>query len=155
MVNFTITGGEIVPEIEMESWETIFDLKSKIEDKLDVSMHRQSLWYNDRELIDDDRTVRGYDFLRDATLMLIVEPLPPHLKLHVLVKHFGGNGYVRVKETDKVSDLHNKVSIYWGILPNSFSLHRHNVKLEDNHPLRAYYINEASEIKLSVMIEPR
>ncbi|KAJ1392263.1 Ubiquitin-like domain superfamily [Sesbania bispinosa] len=79
MVNFTIIGGEIVPEIEMESWETIFDLKSKIEDKLDVCMHRQSLWYNDREFIDDDRTIRGYGFLRDATLKLTVEPLPQNL----------------------------------------------------------------------------
>ncbi|KAJ1392260.1 Ubiquitin-like domain superfamily [Sesbania bispinosa] len=52
----------------MEHWETIFDLKSKIEDKLGVCMHRQSLWYNDRELSDFDRTVRGYGFLRDATV---------------------------------------------------------------------------------------
>ncbi|KAJ1392262.1 ubiquitin family protein [Sesbania bispinosa] len=31
--------------------------------------------------------------------------LSTDLKLHLLVKHFGDDGYVRVKETDKGSDM--------------------------------------------------
>ncbi|KAK7267708.1 hypothetical protein RIF29_20386 [Crotalaria pallida] len=154
MVLFTIIGGEIAPGIEMSSSETILDLKEKIQEVLDIEVHRQSLWYNNMELRDTE-FIDACGFHRDATVILRVTSLPQHVKLHVLVKHIGSNGYVRVKETDMVHDLRRKVEKYWGIPLEFFTLYRLNIEMMDNHPLYAYYINEASEVKLCVSIEPR
>lgn len=154
MVNVKITGGEIEPVIEMSLSELVFDLKSKIEDKLDVRVHRQRLWYSDIEL-DNEKRIAFYAMCGDETVTLTVNPLPPDVKLHVLVKHVGSNGYVRVRETDTVGELRGKVSRYWGISTRLITLSRLNVEMLDDRPLSAYYINEDSEVKLSVLIEPR
>lgn len=154
MVLFRIIGGEIVPEIEMSCSETIFDLKEKIQEELEVEVHRQNLWYNNKELRNHE-FIEDYGFHRDATITLSVKLLPPQVKLHVLVKHTGSNGYVRVKETDNVRDLRQKVERYWGIPSELFTLYRLNVEMVDNHPLYAYYINEASEVELCVSVQPR
>ncbi|KAK7345539.1 hypothetical protein VNO77_16144 [Canavalia gladiata] len=149
-----IAGGEIVPKIEISLSKTVFELKEKIKKELDVEVNRQSLWYRDTEL-SDYQFIGNYGLRGNETLFLSVSRLPPHQKLHVLVKHIGSDGYVRVKETDKVSDLLTKVERYWAVPLDRISLYRHNVKLEHNLPLYSYYINEASEINLSVLIEPR
>jgi len=158
MVYFKIIGGDIEPMVEISVSELVFDLKSKIEDQLEVGVHRQNLWYKGVEL-DNEKRIGFYALRGDETetVTLIVDPLPSDLKLHVLVKFLGhgSNGYVRVKETDKVSDLCDKVSRYWGIPLNTFTLRRLNVEMMHDRPLHAYYINEASEIQLSVDIQPR
>ncbi|KAK2454986.1 hypothetical protein QL285_002483 [Trifolium repens] len=158
MVYFKIIGGEIEPVIEMTASELVFDLKRKIKDELEVGVHRQNLWYKGIEL-DNEKRIGFHALCGDETetVTLVVNPLPSDLKLHVLVKFLGhgSNGYVRVRETDMVSDLHGKVSRYWGIPLNTFTLRRLNVEMVHNRPLYAYYINEASEIQLSVDIQPR
>ncbi|CAI8602465.1 unnamed protein product [Vicia faba] len=160
MVHFKIIGGEIEPTIEMSTSELVFDLKSKIEDELEVEVHRQNLWYKGIEMEGETR-IGFYALLGDEReifiVTLVVDLLPPDLKLHVLVKFLGrgSEGYVRVRETDTVSDLRGKVSRYWGIPVDSFILRRLNVEMVNDRPLHAYYINEASEIHLSVNIQPR
>ncbi|XP_073223387.1 ubiquitin-like protein-NEDD8-like protein RUB3 [Cicer arietinum] len=158
MVHFKISGGEIEPTVEISISEFVFDLKSKIEDELEVEIHRQNLWYKGIEM-ENDKRIGFYALCGDETenVTLVVNPLPPGLKLHVLVKFHGrsGDGYVRVVETDKVSDLRRKVSRYWGIPINIFTLRRFNVEMADDRPLHAYYINHDSEIKLCLDIQPR
>ncbi|KHN48259.1 hypothetical protein glysoja_007928 [Glycine soja] len=73
----------------------------------------------------------------------------------VKVKFVGSDGYVEVKETDKVRDLCSKVERQWGIPSELIPLKRHDIVMEDHLPLSAYYVNEASEVQLSVLIEPR
>ncbi|KAL5150057.1 hypothetical protein HKD37_13G036764 [Glycine soja] len=65
------------------------------------------------------------------------------------------DGYVEVKETDKARDLCSKVERQWGIPSELIPLKRHDIVMEDHLPLSAYYVNEASEVQLSVLIEPR
>lgn len=159
MVYFKISGGEIEPTIEMPKSELIFDLKCKVEDELEVRVHRQNLWYNGIELENEER-IAFYFLCGDESHQIVtlhVNPLPPDVKIHVLVRFngHGSDGYVRVWETDKVRDLRGKVSRYWGIPQDLITLRRLNVEMVDEHPLHAYYINEASVIHLSVGIEPR
>ncbi|CAK8571615.1 unnamed protein product [Lathyrus sativus] len=142
----------------MSMTEFVFDLKSKINDELEVEVCRQNLWYKGIEL-ENDKRIGLYALHGDETeiITLVVDPLPPDLKLHVLVKFLGrgSEGYVRVRETNMVSDLRGKVSRYWGIPLDSFTLRRLNVEMVHDRPLHAYYINEASEIHLSVDFQPR
>ncbi|XLU47037.1 hypothetical protein S245_041851 [Arachis hypogaea] len=154
MVLFKIAGAQIVPEIDMYPNETIFDLKDKIEEKLGVGIHRQALWYQETKLKDEAR-IRDYGFHCDTTLILTVTPLPPDLKLHVLVKFNGSNGYVRVRETDKVSDLRRKVEKYWAIPQQLFALRRFKVEMKDSYPLSAYYVTDDSDVELAMLLQPR
>lgn len=154
MVYFKIAGGEIVPEIQMTLSATVYDLKQKIRNELDVEVHRQSLWHHNR-MLRDHEYIENCDFQVRETLYLSVDPLPPHQNIHVLVKSLGSDGYVRVRETDKVGDLRNLVERYWGTPSNRVTLRRHNVVMEDCLPLYAYYVNEGSEVQLSISIEPR
>ncbi|KAL9318169.1 hypothetical protein ACSQ67_014686 [Phaseolus vulgaris] len=134
--------------------DTVFDLKRKILKELDVEIYRQSLWHHNR-IMRDHEYMEDYEFRESETLYLTVTPLPPHHKLHVLIKSVGSDGYVRVKETDKVSDLRSKVERYWAVSSHLITLRRLNVVMENNLPLYAYYVNEDSEIKLYVTFEPR
>ncbi|TKY52965.1 ubiquitin C [Spatholobus suberectus] len=154
MVLLKIAGGEIVPEIEMSILDTIFDLKQKIQKELDVEVYRQSLWHNNR-MLRDQELIHDYGFGVSERLYLTVTPLSPEHKLSVMVKFVGSDGYVTVKETDKVRELRSKVERYWSIPSELITLKRRNVVMEDNLPLSAYYVNEASEVQLSVLIEPR
>lgn len=154
MICFKITGGQIVPEIDMVASETIFDLKLEIQKELGVGVERQSLWYYTRELRDEE-VIEAYRFRERETLNLTVRALPQGTKVHVLVKQMGANGYVRMRETDKVADLRRKVEKYWGIPQRLFFLRRFDREMEDDLPLFAYYITEDTEVHLVVNIEPR
>jgi len=144
-----------VPEIQMTLSDTVFDLKRKIQKELDVEIYRQNLWHHNR-IMRDHEYIEDYDFRVSETLYLSVTPLPPRHKLHVLIKSAGSDdGYVRVRETDKVNDLRSKVERYWGVPSHLITLRRRNVVMENNLPLYAYYVNEASEVELSITIQAR
>ncbi|KAF7818640.1 ubiquitin family protein [Senna tora] len=149
-----IAGGEIVPEIEMVAWGSILDLKMEIEKELGVEVERQRLWYETRE-VRNDEMIGAYRFREGDTLNLTVRPLEEGRKLHILVKQIGANGYVRMREIDKVSDLRNKVEKYWGIPQSLFTLRRFNTQMQDHLPLFAYYITEDTEIHLCLNLQPR
>ncbi|KAH1101500.1 hypothetical protein GYH30_036194 [Glycine max] len=93
--------------------------------ELDVEVYRQRLWHKDR-MLRDNELIHDQAFCASKTLHLTVTPLSPQHTLSVKVKFVGSDGYVEVKETDK-----------------------------DHLPLSAYYVNEATEVQLSVLIEPR
>ena len=154
MVRFTISGGEIVPEIDMQLHNTFFDLKEKIQEELSVEVSRQSLWFNTRE-VKDHEFIKDYEFGQGAALSLTVRPIPGSPKLHVLVKFAGSSGYIRMRETDNVYSLRRKVEKYWGIPLDLLTIRRLSKEMEDDRPLYAYYINEDTEVELSVHIEPR
>lgn len=154
MVLFKIAGGEIVPKIEMSLLDTISDLKQRIKKELDVEVHRQSLWHKNRKLRDRD-LVHDYGFGVSETLYLTVTPLSPQHKVSVLVKFVGGDGYVKVTEKDNVSVLRGEVETHWGIDSEHIILKCCDVVMEDHLPLSSYYVNEDSEVQLSVEIEPR
>ncbi|KAG4970568.1 hypothetical protein JHK84_036666 [Glycine max] len=106
-------GGKRVPEIEMSLLDTILDLKQKIQE-LDVEVYRQRLWHKDR-MLRDNELIHDQAFCASKTLHLTVTPLSPQHTLSVKVKFVGSDGYVEVKETDKVRDLCSKVERQWGI----------------------------------------
>lgn len=79
-VAFKITGGELIPEIQMLSSETILDLKKRIEARLDVPVARQTLRFNN-QVLPNDLKINHYDFNighdrhQVVTLALVVSPL--------------------------------------------------------------------------------
>ncbi|RDX60667.1 hypothetical protein CR513_61169, partial [Mucuna pruriens] len=149
MVYLKIAGGEIEPVIETTLAETVLDVKARIQQEVGVEVCRQSLWHHNRILRDHDY-IDDCGFRNRETLYLTVIPLPLNHKVHVRIKAIGGDGYVRIRETDKVSDLRNKLERHWAVPSSLITLRRSNVVMENTLPLYAYYVNEDVEIDLSI-----
>ncbi|KAJ7976931.1 Ubiquitin domain-containing protein [Quillaja saponaria] len=153
MASFTITGGEVVPEIEMPPSATILDLKQRTKEELDVEVDRQTLLYNQMELSNEHPI--EYVYQEFVTLNLVVTPLVGQPKINVVVRSSTAEGFVRIKETYTVADFKRKIERLWGIPTEKIILRRLSQEMEDNLWLSAYYVNEGSEVEVIVIVDPR
>ena len=67
-IDLTIVGGANLT-LEVESGDSIENIKQKIQDKTDLPADRQKLIFNGRELA-DDRTLMDYNIQKKSTLLL-------------------------------------------------------------------------------------
>lgn len=154
MVHFTITGGEVIPEIEMPMFAPILDLKERIEEILDVDVARQTLNFNN-QVLTNDQTIGHLNLGPFAALALVVTPLAGQPKFNILVKSINEEINITVKETTLVVDLKRKLERRRGILIEKITLHRLSKEMGDDFPLSAYYVCEGSEVEMTTKIEPR
>ncbi|KAI9164734.1 hypothetical protein LWI28_001051 [Acer negundo] len=153
-VLFAITGGEVVPEIEMPVSGTIFELKKKIESVLNLKVERQTLRYDNEELI-NDRSTAYYDFKKNvATLVLHFKLLSGKQKFNILVKSNREEFNVKVKETTLVAELKNKIEKHSYSIKYLDFYHLSTKMDADDLPLSAYYVSEGSEIKVKHKFHP-
>lgn len=153
MVLFRIIGGELEPEIEMPATTTILELKERIDEILKVEVARQTLWFGFTSL-ENDHSIESYSFSHFTTLGLIVRPLPRQLKFNILVKSSSRVEHIRVRETQKVAELRNKISKHWSIPVVNVAFIRLTKKMDDDLPLCTYYIVQDFEVEVKVRIEP-
>ncbi|KAK0588597.1 hypothetical protein LWI29_003049 [Acer saccharum] len=148
-VLFTITGGEVIPEIEMPVSATILELKKKIESVLNLKAERQTLRHDNEEL-NNDRTIAYYDFKKNvATLVLHFKPLLGKPKFDITLKEGDDEFNVKVKETTSVADLIKKIEKCMGCSIKYMNLYHLSTKIEEEDlPITAYYIFEGSEIEV-------
>ncbi|KAL5766386.1 hypothetical protein ACOSP7_017003 [Xanthoceras sorbifolium] len=149
-VLFKITGGEVIPEIEMLETATILDLKKRIESVLNLKAERQILRTYDNQELNNDRTNAHYDFKKNvATLVLHFKPLPGKSKFNILVKVGDDEFNLKVKETTLVGDLIKKIEKRLICSSKYMNLYHLSTKLEEEDlPLTTYYISEGSEIEV-------
>ncbi|KAK3185215.1 hypothetical protein Dsin_032501 [Dipteronia sinensis] len=148
-VLFTITGGEVIPEIEMPVSATIFELKKKIESVLNLKVERQTLRHDNEEL-NNGRTIAYYDFQKNvATLVLHFKPLSGKPKFNITLKDGNEEFNVKVKETTLIGDLIKKIEKCMGCSIKYMNLYHLSTKIEEEDlPITAYYISEGSEIEV-------
>ncbi|KAK1568726.1 hypothetical protein Q3G72_027927 [Acer saccharum] len=150
IVLFTITGGEVIPEIEMAVSATILELKKKIKSVLNLKAERQTLRHDNEEL-NDDRTIVYYDFKKNvATLVLHFKPpLSGKPKFDITVKDGDDEFNVKVMETTSIADLIKKIEKCTGYSIKYMNLYHLSTKIEEEDlPITAYYISEGSEIEV-------
>ncbi|KAK1587329.1 hypothetical protein Q3G72_011798 [Acer saccharum] len=153
-VLFTITGGEVVPEIEMPVSATVLELKKKIELVLNLKVERQTLRYDNEEL-NNDQSIAYYDFKKNvATLVLHFKLLSGKPKFNILVKSNREEFNLKVKETTLVAELKKKVEKHSYSI-KYLDLYHLSTKMDDDDlPLSAYYVSEGSEIDVKHKFHP-
>ncbi|KAK2662841.1 hypothetical protein Ddye_001415 [Dipteronia dyeriana] len=151
-VLFTITGGEVIPEIEMPVSATILELKKKIESVLNLKAERQTLRHDNEEL-NNDRTIAYYNFKKNvATLVLHFKPLSGKPKFNITVKDGDDEFNVKVKETTLIADLIKKIEKCTGYSIKYMNLYHLSTKIEEEDlPITAYYISEGSKIEVKYL----
>ncbi|KAJ4843807.1 hypothetical protein Tsubulata_009995 [Turnera subulata] len=177
LLNFTITGGEVTPQIQMLSTATVLQMKQRIEMILGVPILRQTLKHRSMELRNDE-TFEYYGLFggtgagmvaagtssassnANYDVQLTVAPLPGDPKFPILVvRSPNAESHalpVNVRETYTVADLRRKLERRMGIFGSELTLFRlYQLMDQPFLPLSRYFVCAGCTIKVVVAIDGR